>query len=148
MKNNFTYKFEELDPNKYYIMYLEMKNKGLDQFSELAMQLRNTLDTKGLTKYIIAPMFDGKPVLKPVEVEKFIAPILAEMGYDLIKKDQKAVYQVKCVGQDLYLIANMKDRGLFLRDKNNELVSFKNKTEASEYCYTLNAEEAGNPHNA
>ena len=79
---NNSLKIEELDPNKYYMMYLEMNDKKLDQFSELAMQLRNVLYTKGLTKFIIAPMFNGKPELKSVEVEKVLAPILAEMGYE------------------------------------------------------------------
>lgn len=131
---NDSLKIEELDLTKYYIVYLETKDKSCEQFSELAIQLQNTLRAIGLTKYIIAPMFDGKPELKPVEFEKALTPILAEMGYDLIKKDQKANYQVKYVGQDLYLIANMKNRGLFLRDDNNNLIKFTNKTEAYEYC--------------
>ena len=40
---NNSLKIEELDPNKYYIMYLEMKDKKPDHFSELAMQLQNIL---------------------------------------------------------------------------------------------------------
>ena len=138
-------KIEELDPNKYYMMHLEMGNKSLEHFGEVAMQLQNTLRAKGLTKCIIAPMFDGKPELKPMEVEKFLVPMLVEMGYDLIKRPEPiSKYQVKNLGKDCYVIADMEDRSLFLRDGNNNLIKFTNKTEAYEYCYILNAGDSVN----
>lgn len=143
MENNFTYKFEELDPNKYYIIYLEIKDKSFEYFGEMARQIQNTFHNKGLKNCIIAPMYNGEPEIKAMDIEKNLAPILNEMGYDLIKRPEPiSKYQVKNLGKNCYVIADMEDRGLFLRDSNNNLIKFTNKTEAYEYCYALNAQES------
>ncbi len=141
---------QELDPNKKYIIYLEAKDVKLDEFAQITMSVKDYLYNIGVTDCFIAPMYDGKPHLKAVELEKGLVPLLNEMGYDLVKKP-KAVnrYQVKNMGKDFYVVADMEDRGLFLRDENNNMLKFTNKNTAYEYAQSLNKINNGeNSHNA